>query len=86
MLDPDKDAGGQIGADALDHGEHYRAVTHIEPEPTSHQLAIGVAGERVVGIGAEIRLKVVCHCIDVFPVGANGAGLRASCRRLSRQS
>ncbi len=45
---------GQGGAEALGHGEHQGAVAHVEPERTAHQLGLGIAGEGIVGVGAEL--------------------------------
>jgi hypothetical protein len=47
---------GQIGAEALGHGEHQCPIAHVEPERSAHQLSAGVPGEGIVRRGAQIRI------------------------------
>ncbi len=51
----------QVGADAVDQSQHQRLVGEVEPITAANQLAVFVAGEGVVGIGAEVGFVKTCH-------------------------
>ena len=52
---------GQIGPQALGHGEHQRSIAHIEPERSANEFAVGVPCERIIRFGAKIRIVEISH-------------------------
>ena len=57
----------ECGTDALRHRHNDGAITHVEPKATAHELVVGIAGKRTVGISAEVRLEEgITHGL-IFP-------------------
>jgi len=52
---------GQINADPLRHRHYKGAVIHIDPVSSTDEFIRGVANERTVGIGRQVRFLVARH-------------------------